>query len=174
MNTLHRFLVAGLLTGLSLVYTSTALAEQPYSQPYGQPYQQPYQPPRQPSYGTQVGNKALNGVTNLATSWLEVPKNIINVTNAEGSNIIFGLVGGGFEGMLQTAYRASAGLADLVTAPIPTKPVVYPQYIWEDFDETSSYGDVFRLDNNGQPPHFSLPGTNQQPAAIRQSGAYMQ
>lgn len=147
MNTLHRFLISGLLTGFSLVYASSAFAEQPYQQP-----------PQQPTYSDQVGNKALNGFTNLTTSWLEMPKSVINDTNAEGSNFIYGIVGGMIEGVFQTTYRASAGAVDLLTAPIPTKPIVHPQYIWDDFDETSTYGKVFRLDNNGQPPHYSEPG----------------
>lgn len=170
MNTLHRFLVSGLLTSLSLVYAPTALAEQPYYQQ--QPYQQPYQQPRQKTYSQQVGDKALNGFTNITTSWLEIPKSMINDTNAKDSNIVYGLVGGMFEGMLQTAYRASAGVVDLVTAPLPTRPIVNPQYIWDDFDETSTYGDVFRLDDNALPPHFEPPGQAYKGANKPQQGMY--
>lgn len=147
MNTLHRFLISGLLTGLSLVYACSAYAEQPYQQPS-----------QQPAYSDQVGNKALNGLTNMTTFWLEVPKSVIKESNVEGGNIVYGIIGGLFEGGLHAGFRASTGIIDLFTAPIPTKPIIQPQYIWEDFDETNSYGNVFRLDNNGQPPHYGPPG----------------
>lgn len=152
MNTYHRFFVAGLLTGLSLAYTSTALANPQYqSQQQYEQNQQQYKPVlRGRSYDDKVGDKALNGFTNITSSWLEVPKSIINNTNAEGSNMVFGLVGGAIEGTLNTVGRATAGVADLVTAPLLTKPIVQPQYIWEDFDEASTYGKVFRLDSDEQ------------------------
>ncbi|OTE97610.1 hypothetical protein BCS42_05845 [Crenothrix sp. D3] len=128
------------------------MAEPQYqSQQQYQQNQQQYQPVlRKRSYGDKVGNKALNGFTNITSSWLEVPKSIVNNTNAEGSNIVFGLVGGAIEGTLNTVGRATAGVADLVTAPLATKPIVQPQYIWEDFDEASTYGKVFRLDSDEQ------------------------
>ena len=151
MNTYHRFFVASLLTGLSLGYTSTALADELYQPQYQQPNQQQYQQqPSERSYGEKVGDKTKNGLTNIATSWLEIPKSIVNDTNAEGSNIVYGFVGGGLEGTLNMLGRATAGVADLVTAPLATKPIVQPKYIWEDFDETSIYGNVFRLDSDEQ------------------------
>ena len=161
MNTYHHFFVAGLLTGLSLVYASTALADQMYQQQDQQQYQQQ---PRARSYGEKVGDKAKSGITNIATSWLEVPKSIINDTNAQDSNIIYGIIGGALEGGIQTAGRAAVGIADLVTAPLATKPIVHPQYIWEDFDQTNIYGDVFRLDN----------GNEQHPQIAPSNNPYMQ
>jgi len=97
----------------------------------------------QQSYGSQVGDKALSGFTNLTTAVLEIPKNIINTTN--NSNIILGSVGGLAKGMIHTVGRMMAGLTDLVTAPLATKPIAQPAYIWEDFDIDTIYGDVFRL-----------------------------
>jgi len=58
------------------------------------------------------------------------------------------LVGGIIEGSLNAAFRATTGVADLVTAPLATKPIAQPRYIWDDFDSATTYGDVFRLDNN--------------------------
>jgi putative exosortase-associated protein (TIGR04073 family) len=160
MNTFHRFFVTGLLAGVSLIYTSTALADQMYQQ---QQYQQQdpqqfQQPTHQRTYGEKVANKATNGAINLVTSPLEIPKSIINDTNAEWSNIFFGLVGGVIEGTINAAGRATVGLSDLVLAPIPTKPIVQPQYVWDDFYETkTAYKDIFRLDDNEKPPKFSPP-----------------
>ena len=82
----------------------------------------------QQSYGSQTGNKALNGFTNMTTAILEIPKNIINTTN--DSNVAYGFVGGLAKGILNTVGRMMAGLTDFVTAPIPTKPIVQPIYIW--------------------------------------------
>ncbi len=96
------------------------------------------------SYGSQVGNKALNGFANLTTAILEIPKNIINTTN--DSNIVLGSVGGLAKGIIHTLGRMGVGLADLITAPIPTRPIAQPVYIWEDFDLDTTYGDTFRLE----------------------------
>jgi putative exosortase-associated protein (TIGR04073 family) len=101
---------------------------------------------QQRSYGSKVGNKALNAFANLTTSWLEIPKNIINTTNK--SNVFYGLVGGLFKGIVHTAGRIGVGVADLVTIPMPTRPIAQPAYIWDDFDVDTSYGPVFRLDYN--------------------------
>ena len=97
----------------------------------------------QQSYGSKVGNKALNGFANLTTSALEIPKNIINTTN--DSNVAWGFVGGLAKGILNTVGRMMVGLTDLVTFPLPTKPFIYPKYVWDDFDEDTTYGEVFRL-----------------------------
>jgi len=97
----------------------------------------------QQSYGSKVGNKALNGFVNMTTSLLEIPKSIINVTN--DSNLAFGAVGGFGQGVLNTFGRIIVGTMDVITAPIPTKQVVHPAYVWDDFDADTSYGEVFRL-----------------------------
>lgn len=117
------FLLASLLLGLS----SNSFAEEAPS-----------------TYGSKVGHKALNGFTNLTTSVLEIPKNIINTTNQ--SNLAYGLFGGLFKGVINTLGRTGVGLTDLIMAPLPTKPIIYPEYIWDDFDVDSTYGEIFRLD----------------------------
>ncbi len=95
------------------------------------------------NYGSIVGRKALNGFTNITTSVLEIPKNIINTTNQ--SNIAYGAVGGLAKGILNTVGRMMSGLADFVTAPLPTKQFVHPAYVWDNFDADTTYGEVFRL-----------------------------
>jgi len=100
------------------------------------------------SYGSQVGDKALNGFTNMTTAVLEIPKNIINTTN--DSNIILGSVGGLAKGIVHTVGRMMTGLTDLVTAPLLTKPIVQPEYIWDDFDLDTTYGDNFRLKEHSE------------------------
>ncbi len=102
------------------------------------------------SYGGKVGNKALNAFANLTAGVLEIPKNIINTTNQ--SNIVYGVVGGLFKGLIHTGGRIGVGIADLVTIPLPTKPIAQPIYIWEDFDVDTAYGPVFRLDTCQEEP----------------------
>lgn len=98
----------------------------------------------QESYGDKVGDKALRGFVNLTTSTLEIPKNIINTTNQ--SNIAYGFVGGTAKGILNTVGRMMVGLTDLITAPLPTKRFVHPNYVWDDFDADTTYGEVLRLE----------------------------
>jgi putative exosortase-associated protein (TIGR04073 family) len=99
-------------------------------------------------YRRQVADKALNGFANMTTAPLEIPKNIINITNEPESNIFYGVFGGVIRGTLDAVGRVVTGTSDLVTAPLPTKPVVQPRYVWDDFDKTNSYGQVFRLVDN--------------------------
>lgn len=96
------------------------------------------------SYGAKVGNKALRGFANLTTSTLEIPKNIINTTNQ--SNVAYGFIGGTAKGILNTVGRMMVGLTDLITAPLPTKRFIHPGYVWDDFDADTTYGEVFRLE----------------------------
>ncbi len=103
-------------------------------------------------YVRQVGDKALLGATNLVSAPLEIPKNIVNVynypENYKDANLIYGVVGGVIRGTFDAAGRIFTGAFDLVTAPLPTKPVIQPKYIWDDFDKTNSYGQIFRLNDN--------------------------
>ncbi len=97
------------------------------------------------SYGAKVGCKATNGLANMVTAPLEIPKNMINTVN--DSNIVYGTIGGLAKGILNTVGRITSGATDFVTAPIPTKPIVKPRYIWQDFDADTTYDDAFRLQN---------------------------
>jgi putative exosortase-associated protein (TIGR04073 family) len=112
-------------------------------------------------YRSQVGDKALNGVANIFTGPLELPKNIINQVNYNYStdytngfgdnpddNIVYGVIGGVISGALNATGRIMTGVTDLVTAPLPTKPIIQPRYVWDDFDKKNTYGQVFRLVDN--------------------------
>jgi putative exosortase-associated protein (TIGR04073 family) len=136
-------------------------------------------------YIRQVGDKALNGFTNIVTAPLEMPKSMINYTNHASNNygnnnvsnsnytnndpddnIFYGLVGGVISGTLNTTGRIVTGVTDLVTAPLPTKPIVQPRYVWDDFDKTNSYGPVFRLVDN--PPIEPYVAPPPRPVAVVQ------
>jgi putative exosortase-associated protein (TIGR04073 family) len=115
-------------------------------------------------YRRQVGEKALNGFTNMTTAPLEIPKNIINIANEPDSNVFYGVFGGIIRGSLDTAGRILNGANDLVTAPLPTKPVVHPYYVWDDFDKTNSYGQFYRLVDNPKIEPYVAPAP--RPVAV--------
>ena len=147
MTKFNRFYVCLLFTSLFIANTPTAQADM-QQQSYGNmaytPVTKVYEPQQQSSYGEKIGNKALNSIANLITSPLELPKNIINTVNQ--GNLFYGVIGGVFKGLVNTFGRAGVGLVDLITFPLPTKPIVHPLYIWDDFDMDTTYGEVFRLD----------------------------
>jgi len=95
-------------------------------------------------YADKVKEKALRGLTNMVTGPLEIPKNIINTTNE--SNIVLGTIGGLLKGTLVTIARITSGFADFITAPLPTKPIIQPERVWDDFDAETTYSERFRLD----------------------------
>lgn len=104
--------------------------------------------PQNQTFGQKGDNKALNAFANLTTSTLELPKNIINTMNE--SNFFYGVFGGFLKGMVNTLGRTGCGIVDFITLPLPTQPIVYPAYIWDDFDVDTTYGPVFRLDKTNQ------------------------
>lgn len=104
------------------------------------------------TYGETTGRKALSGLANVGLSFLEIPKNVINYSNQ--SNIVYGVAFGSILGLVNTAGRAVTGISDLVLAPLPTQPVVYPLYVWQDFETDTSYGPIFRTCTPSDNPCF--------------------
>jgi putative exosortase-associated protein (TIGR04073 family) len=144
MTKFNRFFVPFILTVLFIGFTSVCRADQP-----------------QQSYGSKTGEKATRAFANLGTAWLEIPKNMINVTNQ--SNVFYGVVGGLFKGLVHTAGRLGVAVADLITIPLPTKPIAHPIYIWENFDIDTTYGDTFRYDQAEKLPEPVAPIPTLQP-----------
>ncbi|MGZ8144537.1 MAG: exosortase system-associated protein, TIGR04073 family [Methylosarcina sp.] len=167
----HRFFISLFLIGLTPAYTSAAHAEN-MQQNYGYSQSQPSRSAQlpnftntvNPSYGSEVGAKALNGIANMLTGPLEIPKNVINTSNQ--SNVFYGIFGGGFKGIVHTAGRLAVGLADLVTFQLPTKPIAYPLYVWDDFDVDTTYGDAFRLQETQEVPQPEVVAPPPQPAVV--------
>ena len=149
MTKFQRFFMFLLLTPVFMVYTPLSQADMQQQDYDGQASDNRTYTPRadapikQQSYGEKVGNKALVAFANLTTSPLEIPKNIINTMNQ--SNFYYGVFGGFLKGLVNTLGRTGCGIADLKTLPLPTKPVAYPIYIWDDFDVDTTYGEVYRL-----------------------------
>ena len=151
MTKFQRFFVFHLLIPIFMAYTPMSQADMQQPGYGGQasdnrtytPNPSADAPIKQQSYGEKVGNKALVAFANLTTSPLEIPKNIINTMNQ--SNFFYGVFGGFLKGLVNTLGRTGCGIADLITLPLPTKPVAYPVYIWDDFDVDTTYGEVYRL-----------------------------
>lgn len=97
------------------------------------------------NYNEQVKTKALSGLANIGAGFLEIPKNVINISN--DTNVVWGLVGGAPYGSLIMLGRVASGLADLVTCFIPTTPITNPVYVWDDFDKNTTFGDGLRLED---------------------------
>lgn len=165
MTKLNRFFAPLLLTGLLTAYAplnQAADMQQGYGDLSYRTAPQIDKAHQETTYGGKVGRKAASAFANLTTGALEIPKNMINTTNQ--SNVFYGIIGGLFKGIVHTAGRLGVGVADLVTIPLPTKPIAYPVYIWEDFDVDTTYGEVFRLDTT-EPPAPIAPTAAVQPAA---------
>ena len=89
------------------------------------------------TYIDNLGDKLAHGIANTVTGIGEVPKNMIMTTNEKG--IGYGLTAGFVSGILYGIGRTLTGVVDLVTFIIPTKPVIYPDFIWKDFDTKQTH-----------------------------------
>jgi putative exosortase-associated protein (TIGR04073 family) len=80
-----------------------------------------------------MGNKAARGVANVATGWLELPKQIY-VTSKEGG-AVKGIFLGPLKGIGMTVVRTLAGVGELATFFVPYPgfydPFIEPQYVWQ-------------------------------------------
>lgn len=89
-------------------------------------------------YMADVGHKFVRGFSNLFGGIGEVPKNIVNASNK--TNPVIGGSGGLMMGTLDTLGRTASGIVDVITSPIPTKSLVQPEFVWEDFNHDTKYG----------------------------------
>lgn len=118
---------------LTLLFTSFFIAHAPASSA------------AEDNYNELVKTKALSGLANIGTSVLEIPKNVINISN--DTNVVWGVLGGAPYGGLIMIGRVASGLADLLTCFIPTTPITNPVYVWDDFDKNTTFGDGLRLED---------------------------
>ena len=87
----------------------------------------------EPGLFEQIGTKFVRGVANLATGWVELPKQIYVVGTNEGW--VAGAFRGPFDGMGMFFARTIAGAYEILTFPIPVPPhyqaMLRPDYVWE-------------------------------------------
>lgn len=89
-------------------------------------------------YFSRAGMKILSGVANVATGWMELPKNI-SIWNQKNNNILSDFTEGVLWGVVHTAGRTASGAVDLATFWLPTFPTPSPTFVWDDFSKESDY-----------------------------------
>jgi len=89
-------------------------------------------------YVNRAGTKIVSGIANVATGWMELPKNI-NLWSQRDSNTAIGAAEGLLWGIFHTAGRTGSGVLDLATFWLPTYPTPDPLFVWEDFSKDSDY-----------------------------------
>ncbi len=95
------------------------------------------QPVHAESYITGFSNKISQGFANMAFGFVELPKNIVNISSEH--NIFVGMSWGLLRGTAHTVGRTLVGAAELITSPIPTSEFAAPAYVWDRFSEDSRY-----------------------------------
>ena len=88
-------------------------------------------------YLSKLSCKFTQGLSNTATGFIELPKNVINISHDQ--NIFVGLTWGVVRGVMHSVSRTVVGAAELITAPIPTKDYISPPYVWDRFSEDTRY-----------------------------------
>lgn len=89
-------------------------------------------------YLSRAGTKILSGIANVATGWMELPKNI-SLWNQKDDNVLIGTAEGLLWGIVHTASRTGSGAIDLVTFWLPTFPTPEPLLVWDNFSRESEY-----------------------------------
>jgi putative exosortase-associated protein (TIGR04073 family) len=100
------------------------------------------------SYGDAVGQKLASGFSNILLGLAEVPKNVIKTSNEV--NLLFGFTGGVVKGTAHALGRTLSGIVDVVSAPIPTRPIPNPPYVWENWYTDTQYGPFFPIEKSPQ------------------------
>jgi len=88
-------------------------------------------------YPRNVGEKLGNGIANIVTGFVEIPKTMIVTSRSDG--VAYGMTNGFFVGLMHAVGRTVSGAIDVATFVIPTTPLVEADYIWQDFDKETTY-----------------------------------
>ncbi|MFC1806960.1 exosortase system-associated protein, TIGR04073 family [Candidatus Omnitrophota bacterium] len=82
-----------------------------------------------------MGKKLGRGIVNVATGWVELPKNIYD-TSVETNNPLMGITYGTLKGVGMTVVRTGAGAYDVATFlfPVPSEyePLLTPEFVFEE------------------------------------------
>ncbi|NOT84825.1 MAG: exosortase system-associated protein, TIGR04073 family [Methylococcaceae bacterium] len=98
---------------------------------------------QQSSHVSRVGEKLGVGIANVVTGVVEIPKTIMVSTKKNG--IAYGATAGLITGIMQMIGRTMTGTLDLVTFMIPTKSLVHPEYVWNNFNQETTYSSNFQM-----------------------------
>ena len=94
-------------------------------------------------YPAKVGEKLGNGIVNVVTGVVEIPKTVMITSHAKGP--AYAATAGFMTGIVQMLGRTLCGAVDLATFMIPTRPLVNPDYIWNNFNRETSYNLTWQL-----------------------------
>jgi len=95
------------------------------------------------TYPDRMGTKLGNGMANIITGVVEIPKAIINGNRKSGA--AYAATAGLMTGMVHMMGRTLCGAADLVTFMIPTKPMISPDFVWQNFKQDTGYKGTWEL-----------------------------
>lgn len=95
------------------------------------------------TYPARLGAKLGNGVANVATGFIEIPRTI-RVANREDGPA-YAATAGLMTGIVHMIGRTLCGAYDLATFVIPTRPIVNPDYVWQDWDKETTYRSTWQL-----------------------------
>ena len=95
------------------------------------------------SYPAKAGQKLGNGIANVATGIVEIPKTMLITSRSEG--VAYGATAGIMMGIMQMVGRTLHGALDVATFMVPTKPLVTPDYVWKDFNKETTYSSDLQL-----------------------------
>jgi putative exosortase-associated protein (TIGR04073 family) len=80
-----------------------------------------------------VSTKLMRGLANVATGWVELPKQIYYTTHEDGW--AKGVFVGPFKGIIMMLVRTGSGLGEVVSFPVPYpgfyEPYFDPAYVWQ-------------------------------------------
>jgi len=86
-----------------------------------------------------MSNKLVRGVANIATGWVELPKQIVVTIRDEG--VAKGIFVGPLKGIGMTIVRTISGAGEVATfyAPFPGfyEPYFAPEYVWQGWEDES-------------------------------------
>lgn len=91
----------------------------------------------EPTYLSGFTSKVNQGFFNTTTGWIEIPKNMVNISHDQ--NIFVGFTWGLLRGAAHAVSRTVVGVAELITSPIPTGEYISPPYVWDRFSEDTRY-----------------------------------
>ena len=100
-------------------------------------FSMPCQAENSDGYGQHFQDKLGHGFANMATGFIEIPKNILNITDDSG--FLVGITLGPVRGVIHGVSRTLVGVADFLTSPFPTNDYVSPGLPWERFTEDTRY-----------------------------------
>jgi len=94
-------------------------------------------------YAPTIGEKLGTGITNVATGWMEIPHTMYVSSQKDG--LATGLTLGFFKGVANTVGRSAMGVVDMTTFMIPTKPMMQPGLVWQNFGKETTYNRTWEL-----------------------------